>query len=311
MSINEEINLDNINIDATISTGIDVSSVGVGGPRGEKGDKGDKGDTGNTGPANTLSIGTVTGGDIAEATITGSAPNQTLNLVLPKGDKGDTGEKGDKGDTGSTGPANSLSIGTVESGNTAAATITGTAPEQTLNLTLPKGDKGDTGSQGPRGADGEDAKINGVNTLSIEAGTNITLDQAGGTLTINSTARGSEEDNVTIKKNSQDKIQTVAVIDSNTGNADKTWIGTKQQYDAIQTKDSNTLYYITDDGAISVSWGDIDGTLSNQTDLSNALNNKVDTSKVKNANSTTAGDVYDVRYINTMIGDIESLLSEV
>ena len=77
MSINEEINLDNINIDATISTGLDVSSVGVGGPRGEKGDKGDKGDTGNTGPANTLNIGAVMGGDIAEATITGSAPNQT------------------------------------------------------------------------------------------------------------------------------------------------------------------------------------------------------------------------------------------
>ena len=150
-----------------------------------------------------------------------------------------------------------------------------------------------------------------MNTLSIEAGTNITLDQVGGTLTINSTARGSEEDNVTIKKNSRDKIQTVAVIDRNTGYADKIWTGTKQQYDAIQTKDSNTLYYITDDGAISVSWGDIDGTLSNQTDLSNALNNKVNTSKVKNANSTTAGDVYDVRYINTMIGDIESLLSEV
>jgi hypothetical protein len=40
-------------------------------------------------------------------------------------------------------------------------------------------------------------------------------------------------------------------------------------------------------------------------------NGKLDTSKVKNANSTTAGDVYDVRYINTMIGNIESLLSEV
>jgi hypothetical protein len=37
-------------------------------------------------------------------------------------------------------------------------------------------------------------------------------------------------------------------------------------------------------------------------------NGKLDSSKVKNANSTTAGDVYDVRYINTMLGDIESLL---
>ena len=38
------------------------------------------------------------------------------------------------------------------------------------------------------------------------------------------------------------------------------------------------------------------------------LTNYVTTSKVKNEMSTTAGDVYDVRYINTMIGDIESLL---
>ena len=38
------------------------------------------------------------------------------------------------------------------------------------------------------------------------------------------------------------------------------------------------------------------------------ISGKLDTSKVKNTNSTTAGDVYDVIYINTMIGDIESLL---
>ena len=48
---------------------------------------GDKGDKGDTGASNTLSIGTVTGGAEAQATITGNSPNQTLNLVLPKGDK--------------------------------------------------------------------------------------------------------------------------------------------------------------------------------------------------------------------------------
>lgn len=41
------------------------------------------------------------------------------------------------------------------------------------------------------------------------------------------------------------------------------------------------------------------------------ITGKLDTSKVKNTNSTTAGDVYDVRYINTMLGNIESLLAEV
>lgn len=39
------------------------------------------------------------------------------------------------------------------------------------------------------------------------------------------------------------------------------------------------------------------------------ISGKLDTSKVKNANSTTAGDVYDVRYINNMIGDVETILT--
>lgn len=40
------------------------------------------------GPANTLTIGTVTSGSTASATITGTSPSQTLDLVLPKGDTG-------------------------------------------------------------------------------------------------------------------------------------------------------------------------------------------------------------------------------
>ena len=43
---------------------------------------------------NTLTIGSVVGGDVASATITGDAPNQVLNLVLPKGERGEQGEQG-------------------------------------------------------------------------------------------------------------------------------------------------------------------------------------------------------------------------
>jgi len=50
-----------------------------------------KGDTGTPGPANAIAIGTVTGGSLAAATITGTSPNQILNLTLPKGDTGSTG----------------------------------------------------------------------------------------------------------------------------------------------------------------------------------------------------------------------------
>lgn len=50
---------------------------------------------GEQGQPNTLTIGSVTSGTTASATITGTSPNQVLNLVLPKGEKGDKGDKGD------------------------------------------------------------------------------------------------------------------------------------------------------------------------------------------------------------------------
>ena len=113
--------------------------------------KGEQGIAGPVGPANTLSVGEVTKGDDASATITGDAPNQTLNLVLPKGDQGPQGNPGPKGDQGSTGPANTLSIGSVVKGDNASASITGEAPNQTLNLVLPKGDQGAKGDKGDAG----------------------------------------------------------------------------------------------------------------------------------------------------------------
>ena len=79
--------------------------IGQTGPQGETGPQGPKGESGMPGPSNLLTIGTVTKGDTAGATITGISPNQILNLVLPKGDKGDKGDKGETGPQGPTGPA--------------------------------------------------------------------------------------------------------------------------------------------------------------------------------------------------------------
>ena len=47
------------------------------------------------------------------------------------------------------------------------------------------------------------------------------------------------------------------------------------------------------------------------TDMNTLLGNKLDTSKVVNANSTTAGETYDVRYINGLVGDINSALDTI
>lgn len=86
-----------------------TGATGATGPQGEQGVQGETGATGATGPqgpagpANVLTIGSVTSGKVASATITGEAPNQVLNLVLEKGDKGETGDKGATGDTGPQG----------------------------------------------------------------------------------------------------------------------------------------------------------------------------------------------------------------
>jgi hypothetical protein len=59
-----------------------------------------------------------------------------------QGPRGVQGVQGEQGDPGEPGPANTLSIGEVHTGSTAAATITGDSPNQVLNLTLPKGNPG-------------------------------------------------------------------------------------------------------------------------------------------------------------------------
>ena len=59
--------------------------------------------------------------------------------------------QGPAGADGAPGPANTLTIGTVttgEPGTQAAASITGESPNQVLNLTIPRGDKGETGEGG-------------------------------------------------------------------------------------------------------------------------------------------------------------------
>lgn len=60
-------------------------------------------------------------------------------------------------------------------------------------------------------------------------------------------------DNLSITQNSSQEIQTVGVINQNdTTTALKSWSGTKSQYDAIVTKDANTLYNVVGDTDVSL-----------------------------------------------------------
>lgn len=85
--------------------------------------------------------------------------------------------------------------------------------------------------------------------LSYSSNTLQLLDQDGSALGNSVTIQSSPDiDEKSITLNSGDELQTVGVIDQRDNTtAIKTWTGTKQQYDAITTKDSNTVYNITDD----------------------------------------------------------------
>ena len=94
------------------------------GPTGPTGATGSTGATGATGPANTLTVGTVAAGDTgdpAEVTITGTAPNQTISFVLPKGDTGPTGPTGPQGPAVNLGSSTPAPIGAASAGTATAA----------------------------------------------------------------------------------------------------------------------------------------------------------------------------------------------
>lgn len=105
---------------------------------GRKGSQGDPGPAGQDGADGTDGFSPI-------ATVTKSGDTATISITDQGGTTTATVSDGAQGEQGVPGPANTLSIGTVQQGVTADATITGTSPNQTLNLTLPKGDQGPAG----------------------------------------------------------------------------------------------------------------------------------------------------------------------
>ena len=72
-----------------------------------------------------------------------------------KGDPGQKGDPGDKGDPGQTGETPNIKIGTVQTldpGNQATASMSGTPENPLLNLGIPKGEKGDPGEDAESGS---------------------------------------------------------------------------------------------------------------------------------------------------------------
>ena len=131
-----------INIQPTPNFVVELNEQGPQGPRGPQGVQGIQGEKGDKGDTGEITVGTVITGDAgsqASVVNVGTSTDAILDFVIPRGPQGIQGIQG---------PPNELAIGTVEKGEDASASITGSYPNQKLNLVLPKGDRGDVGPAG-------------------------------------------------------------------------------------------------------------------------------------------------------------------
>ena len=146
-----------------------VNIMGPQGPAGKDGNPGQKGETGATGPAGKDGITPTIGGNgnwYLGETDTGKpsrgeqgpkGERGPQGEQGPQGGQGETGEQGPPGQTGPTGPTGvtpNIQIGTVqtlEPGQQATASMSGTPENPLLNLGIPKGEKGDPGEDAESG----------------------------------------------------------------------------------------------------------------------------------------------------------------
>lgn len=66
-------------------------------------------------------------------------------------------------------------------------------------------------------------------------------------------AKAGTPDDITVVKTQENKLQAVSLINQNDQNANiKLWLGSEEDYEAVETKDENTVYF-TKDGVIDIS----------------------------------------------------------
>jgi hypothetical protein len=228
----------------------------------------------------------------------GTSSAAVFDFTIPrgdKGDKGDTGNTGATGATGSTGTAATATAGTTTTGapgSSASVTNAGTTSAAVFNFTIPRGDVGSTGATGATGAGVAVGGTTGQ-VLSKASGTNydttwstivpgdrylttsttsLTINNSNKTLTVGTGLSYTPTQNVTISYDASNHMHgEVLTYNSGTG---------VMTVDVNHHTGSGTFAaWVVNVGGVtpvtSTTWGAITGTLSSQTDLQTALDDKL------------------------------------
>lgn len=241
---------------------------GIKGERGEKGDTGENGQDGRDGTdgrSAEMRIGaveTLQPTQSAYVINTGTSLNAVLDFGIPRGEKGEQGERGLQGERGEQG-------------------IQGIQGE--------KGDKGDKGDKGNTGATGEAGQA-----ATVAIGTVTTLQPNQSAYVNNSGTSSAAVFNFGIPKGEKGDTGSQGE-QGEKGDTGASGQAATVQVGTVTTLSPSESAYVQNVGTTSqaifnfgipkgdtgsatgVSWGTIDGTLSNQTDLQTALNAKQDT----------------------------------
>ena len=228
------------------------------------------------------------GDDVLEGKLIASG-SVVASMVAQKGAKGDKGDKGDTGNPGVPGADGqdgvSPIVETSKSGK--VTTITITDAEGTKTATINDGEDGQNGQNGQDGQDGQDgadgyspsasvSKVGKIATITITDKDGTTTaeirDGEDGSGTGDMLKSTYDTDNNGIVDNAE-KVNNHTVLSDVPADA----VFTDTTYTA-GTGISISAQNVISNTQTSAEWGNISGTLADQTDLNTALGNKIDKS---------------------------------
>lgn len=218
-----------------------------------------------------------------------------------------------------------IEVGT-ETSTTIPVTFTDKEGNQTtVNIKGARGEKGEQGIPGSPGTPGQDATINGVNTLTIEEGQNITIEQVGNVMTISSTGGGGGStnyndlsnkpsiNNVTLQGNKSLTDLGIQPSGNYVTPSDLSSVATSGSYNDLTNKPtipSKTSDLTNDSGFITNSVDNLTNYYT-KTSTDTLLGNKEDKSnKVTSLSSSSTDTQYpSAKCVYDLVGDIETILT--